>query len=210
MAPIFSCAKSDVFLLEKRKTTIAYESPSRMGAVWFDRGIMAYRGYVYGAQQSVSYTYDTGYPIRDCSDEKYTCLSSWFRVFAVPKGNIEVGMSYEIAGAKLKVENCEMDCKVALISSNCQGMVGNEYCGLDNALNVEKGPITYFLYHEKFGILSFGVGNGQPQNKSDELKNAEAVSRQFILKNESGLLKSSIKPYQYCPDKPSSLCESTK
>lgn len=133
----------------------------------------------------------TSYPARDCSNEKYRCVLSFHRVYAVPRARLLPTDTYSVAGAVLKVEECLRGdanvCQVALISSDCQQITGKDSClrlpGGRKA-GVNAGPFIYFIYNEDFGVTAYGEADGPVQ---DPVKRRGEVAY-MILRAKRGLL----------------------
>jgi hypothetical protein len=147
------------------------------------------------AQQLREFSESLGYPIHDCSNEEYQCLRTWFRVVAVPRKPLAIGAAFTLDGVKLRIEEClrhsEDRCQVALISADCELMVGSDACEVyprGRSKSPRPGPITYFIYNEDFGVTAFGTA-GERAASSEQ---RQQVATQYILQGQAGLLKQNL------------------
>lgn len=150
------------------------------------------------SEQQREFEENLGYPLHECSTSNYRCLRTWYRVFAVPRGQLSSKMKYAVEGVQVQVETCLRGsgdvCQVALISADCQLMVGDDACQLyagGRDKSPQPGPITYFIYNEDYGVTAFGTGGAWPA-PAKRLDVAHSVTTQFVLQGDAGLLKASV------------------
>lgn len=109
---------------------------------------------------------DASFPIVDCSNADYLCARTYQRVFAVPRGSIGVGTTYEIEGAQITIEGCLSSkaekCVTALFVSNCRpmddlndgrvppGAIVGESCR-----NSAWGQQVMFVYDIERGVIAY-------------------------------------------------------
>lgn len=180
---------------------VRYESVGRTGYYVFSEqsgthGLIRARNPT--SEQQREFEESLGYPIYDCSTSSYRCLRTWFRVFAVPRGQLSPKMNYAVDGVQVQVETCLRGsgqvCQVALISADCQLMVGDDACELypgGRVKSPQPGPITYFIYNEDYGVTAFGTAGEWPA-PAERLDVANRVATQVVLQGDAGLLKASV------------------
>jgi hypothetical protein len=184
-----------------RSQSVRYESIGRTGYYVFSKG-SATHGLSMArnptSEQQREFQESLGYSLYDCSTSSYRCLRTWFRVFAVPRGQLSSSMKYSVDGVQLRVEACLRAsgdvCQVALISADCQLMVGDDACKLHpdgRAKSPQPGPITYFIYNEDYGVTAFGTAGEWPE-PAERLDVAQRVASQVVLQGDAGLLKASL------------------
>ncbi len=109
---------------------------------------------------------DASFPIIDCSNAEYICARTYQRVFAVPRGNIEVGATYEIEGAQITIEGCLRSkadkCATALFVSDCRrinsmsdGEVPPGTIVGGNCRNGLWGQQVIFIYDIERGVIAY-------------------------------------------------------
>ncbi len=178
---------------------VRYENAGRTSYFEFSEGFRTHgniRPQNPNPAQKREFDESLGYPLYDCSDSSYQCLRSWFSVFAIPRRHLSSGMRYAVDGAQLKVEQClrgsNEHCQVALISSDCQVIVGTDACKHGERNSSESGPITYFIFNEDYGVTAFGTGGEWPKSPTERLSVASAVATQNILQGRIGLLRANV------------------
>lgn len=167
-------------LTSRVKHPICYDTPSRIGVIVFEDshwwgGAWASTNAPEG--QDVFYFPEfLGNPLEDCSSESMRCLASEDMGFAVPKKSRDVNGEYTTKGGKVVLDKCLLG-----FGNQCQIM----------RLRMESaktpGTFTYYVYHEYFGIVSFGVveEGGLPKSRAE----VEAAASQYVLRGDHGLLR---------------------
>lgn len=109
---------------------------------------------------------DASFPINDCSNAVYICARTYERVFAVPRGNIEVGTKYEIEGAQIAIEGCLRSkaekCVTALFVSDCRrkdslsdgGVPPGRIVG-ESCRDRDWGQQVIFVYDIDRGVIAY-------------------------------------------------------
>lgn len=145
--------------------------------------------------QSDEFSETISAPLLDCSDPNYKCMAMYGLVFAIPRAGLSSGISYSVAGARLRVEQCLRDtngtCGVALISADCQ-KISEPHCEVvegGRAKSLAPGPVTYFVYNEDYGVTAFGSAGEWPSSEDEVEEVASLVVTQYILQGSRGLLK---------------------
>lgn len=140
-----------------------------------------------------------GDELRDCSDEGYRCLAYGHSVLAVPRGPLSVGTTYIAGGANLTIEKClrgtDRRCQAALVVSECQVMLKYEGCapfGAQPQGQVQRSPVTWFVYDADHGVTAFGSGGGLPDRAEDRAAVGMDVVSQNKLQGADGLLKADV------------------
>lgn len=68
------------------------------------------------------------YELATCSNQEFACVRTYQWVFAVPVGARAPGLTYEVAGATLKIMGCVQDedqsCRTILVTSECRSLDG--------------------------------------------------------------------------------------
>jgi hypothetical protein len=129
-----------------------------------------------------------GAPAADCSDQQYRCVRFGFKGFAVPRNGLFDKSKYWAGGIQYKVLLCyrhaRNGCVVALIQGDCQMKDVNGFCraGATGRKN-NPGPVTYFIYNRRFGVVAFG-------SSSDPVGPiaAEQAARVNLLQGNIGVL----------------------
>jgi hypothetical protein len=133
-----------------------------------------------------------GAPAEDCSNAAYRCIKSGFQAFAVPRNDLPSTARYSIAGTAFRVVKClradRTVCQVAVIEADCQTRnlkkhICELYSGGPNK-NPDRGPVTYFIYNEDFGVTSIGIAG-------EKKRDAEATlaAKVYVLQGNIGLLR---------------------
>lgn len=179
-ASLLACPP-DSILTSRVKHPICYETPSRIGVIVFDDSV-----WWGGARASTDaleghdvfyFPEFLGNPLEDCSSESMRCLASEDMGFAVPKKSRDVNGEYATKGGKMVLDKCLLG-----FGEQCHIM----------RLRMESaktpGTFTYYVYHESFGIVSFGVSG--PDEKPQSGAEAAAIASQYILQGGYGLFGS--------------------
>lgn len=132
----------------------------------------------------------------DCSDDRVTCVTSDFYVFAVPKSGLDQ-QPFEARGVRFRVEKCIRDsstrCSVALLSGTCDQF--SEVSEDDEVHCLAAQPklgersmdvayVLYFVYNQNVGVTAFGIAPRPLASEAEQL----SVVTQAVLASESGLL----------------------
>jgi hypothetical protein len=142
-------------------------------------------------QDQVSIDREVGAKAYDCSGMSYRCIKAIRTVFAVPRGALHSAATYEVLGTRFEVLKCFRGnnniCHVALISADCTRIKNAENCAIvRDARNKSDrpGPISYFIYNDRFGITSFGIVD----EKAHSAEQLNILARMFVLQGDIGFL----------------------
>lgn len=125
--------------------------------------------------------------IVDCSTNTLMCKRADTFVFAVPRGRLNIGRSYSVAGSRLKLEACLAKtgnvCTSVLVRSDCErySSTGCSVVKGGRGASSNPGPLTFFVYDKSSGITSLGLAMTVPKDTS-------SMARTMLLKGKKGLL----------------------
>lgn len=123
-------------------------------------------------------TLGSSWPMRDCSDERFSCLRAGHFVFAIPHNGLSRGMSYSAEGQRFDVVGCRDDaCGVADIRATCE-RYENQACVLASGSLADASVHAYFTFDRARGVTAIEFGAGATGD----------VARRSILSGERGIL----------------------
>jgi len=168
---------------------ITYLNSDRTSAVTFDRGELTI-GMTEEARRTLTeadglrgdFVWDA--PIQPCSDAQFECLKADPYVFAVPRGPLQDGQTFEREGVRFTVERCDdSSCGSVLIRADCESFGPGRRCSTHprgRAASTTPGEVTYFVYQRDRGVVSFGsTTNGA---------GGASLSDDYVLAGRRGLL----------------------
>jgi hypothetical protein len=136
-----------------------------------------------------------GRALFDCSTADYLCVSTFKRVFAIPREPYTAGKAFAIGGIQVRIEKCLREgargCGVALVSAYCGPTAEIDRCGSSSEAKGEDLPppvFTYFIYNEDYGVTAWGVRVAPPATMEEKLM----AAREMMLQGAEGLLKAGI------------------
>lgn len=170
---------------------ITYLNSARTSAVTFDRGELRI-GITEEARRNLTdadglrgdFTWDA--PIQSCSDAEFECLKADPYVFAVPRGQLRSGYTFEREGIRFTVERCnDAPCRSVVIRADCESFGAGRQCSTNargRAASATPGAVTYFVYQRDRGVVSFG--------SSPDGGEAASLSEEYVLVGSRGVLAS--------------------
>lgn len=168
---------------------IRYLNGDRTSAVTFDRGELT-MGMTEEARRNLTdadglrgdFTWDA--PIQSCSDAEFECLKADPYVFAVPRGQLQSGYTFEREGIRFTVERCnDAPCRSAIVRADCESFGAGRQCSTNSqgrAASATPGEVTYFVYQRDRGVVSFG--------SSADDAGASSRSGDYVLTGRRGIL----------------------
>jgi hypothetical protein len=129
-----------------------------------------------------------GAPATDCSDKKFLCFRFGFKGFAVPRSGLYDFSKYISGGIQFTVLHCyrrdQSRCAIALVQGDCQAKTDDGFCHIgQNGRKSNSGPVTYFIYNRRYGVVAFG-SNPVPV----DFILAEQAARVNLLQGDRGML----------------------
>jgi hypothetical protein len=180
----FSAGKDGVLYLNAEKTYFY-----KIGSTKTDLGVFR------SNTKDASFLVDRGIggaPTADCSSRSFLCRQVHNMVFAVPRAPLSATSQYIAAGARFKVDKCyqytDKKCSVALVESNCEFLTEAGKCepySNGRVASANPGPVVYFIFNERYGVVSFGFG----ADFVPDLETAENSAQYLLLQGDRGLLK---------------------
>lgn len=177
---------------------ITYEYPDPHSVAWrFSGGRMwLFDRQAPGGNEQPQRPYDAVTVVSDCSDEALRCLRARDRVFAVPRTNIRVGMSFRSGDADLTVHSCARvsagRCTVYVVSSDSRPMDQRVPPLEQTTLNdAQRGAIIVFAYDVVRGIIAFDDARNWPPEAFGRQWDLRTLGRSAVmltLRERSGLL----------------------
>jgi len=140
-----------------------------------------------------------------CSTSKYLCVETYRWVFAIPKGKLSPGASYDIAGAHIQLEAClrqtSAGCVIILAISDCRSHVGGKRLSPGEIVANDCrasgwGQRVVYIFDQGRGVIAFEESDDwvpRPDDKVWDLSALGKTAAMLALVENRGLLSCALR-----------------